>query len=224
MENEMKHKITLESEILARALKDAALYVAKDDLSQAISHVLLLLNPKKKNLSVIACDGCGYYERVIEIIQEKGVKPSLPGKPMHIFISRNDLAAISKSGNIPGILSIETDDGKKVNDSYAVKFVFPDGKISNLSSPSTLEIPDYSFIRKQAEKGKKAKVSLGQMMLPVRELTRAGKVFPVKTGFTVPMYISQWKKGGLLTLLEYQSEFENVDIKVIFAISLPEAA
>lgn len=220
----MKHKVSVESEVLAKALKDASLYIAKDDFSGAISYALLMLNPKKKNISVIACDGHGYYERTIEVIQEKGVKPSLPGKPMHIFISRSDIAAIGKSGNMRGTLSIEIDDEKKVNDNYSVKLVFPDGKTSNIFSPAALEIPDYSFIRKQAEKGKKANVSLGQMLLPVKELTRAGKVFPIKTGFTVPMYISQWKKGGLLTLLEYQSEFENVDIRVIFAISLPDAA
>lgn len=146
----------------------------------------------------------------------------MPGKPMRLLISEKDVSAIAKNNRCKGIITLETDDAK--NGIYQVKLAFPDSGVFNFASPKKVEIPDYGKIRKLAEKGKKETVSIGQLMLPVQELTRAGKVFPVKTGYTIPMYVSKWKNGGLITLLEYQSETESADIKVIFALGLSEAA
>lgn len=218
----MRHKVMIEAEDFLKALKDASLYAAKDNDSMATAYVMLLLNQKQKTIAVIACDGHGYYERLVNIGLEKGIKPSLPGKPMRLFIPRNSIAAILKNSGSRGLVKLTMDDAEKREDAWSVTLTFPDASTIVFNSPASLALPDYEGIRKRAEKGKKSNVNLGQVMMPVKELTRAGKVFPVKTGSTVPMYISQWKKGGCLTLLEYQEE--NVEIRVIFALSIPEAA
>ncbi len=217
----MQHRILIEADSFAKALKDSALYVARDNDFDALAHVLLTLTPKSKSLSVIACDGRGYYERMVGLMPEKGLKPSLPGKPMVIFIPRTELSVITKNAGT-GTITMIVDEASKPRDAHAVKLCFADGASHVFKSPANLDIPDYASIKKQAEKGKSSKVSLGQAMLPIQEMLRAGKVFPVKSGMTIPMYVSEARNGGCLTLLEYQAE--NVDMRVIFMLSLPQAA
>lgn len=216
----MKHKLALNAEEFLKALKDASLYVDKDNIGSATSHVLLGLS--QKTLSVIACDGRGYYQNNIHVCAEKGSRPSLPGKPMRIFIPGKDLNALLKAHKCKGEIKLEVFESQ--NDFHKVELILPDKSKFTFDSPAKLDVPDYARIRKLADKGKKSTVSLGQVMFPANELTRAGKVFPVKTGYTIPMYISQKKEGGLLTLMEYQSEAEGKDIKVIFMLGLSEAA
>lgn len=219
----MKHQVILESASFVKTIKDSSLYLAKDDPGNPASCVLLELSRKQKIMSVIACDGRGYYESSLKLVQARGVRQSLPGKPMRLLIARDSVSVIAKHVKCAGNLVIEVDDSQTQKTSaYAVEIVFPNEASVCLTSPANLKIPDYASLRKKAEKGKQARVSLGQVMLPVKELARAGKVFPAPIGETIPMYISQWQKNGLLTLLEYESESENM--RVIFALGLPEAA
>lgn len=218
----MTHQLSVETEEFVKTLKDASLYVSNEDGIKATSYVMLSLNQKQKTVSVIACDGRGYYERSVRCISERGQKASLPDKPMHLFIPAREIKAIAKTARCRGVMRLEVEEGQ--NSDYQVHLAFPISSSHDFNTPSNLEIPDYGGIRKLGEKGKKSTLNIGQVMLPVNELTRAGKVFPVKIGSTIPMYIVKWKNGGLITLLEYQSEAEHLDIKVIFALGISETA
>ena len=218
----MAHQLSVETDEFVKTLKDASLYASNEDGIKATSYIMLSLNQKKKTISVIGCDGKGYYERAVQLIPEKGQKASLPGKAMSLFIPAREIKAIAKIAKCHGPMRLEA--AEAINNTYQVHLAFPNSSSHNFSSPANLEVPDYAGIRKLAEKGKKSTLNIGQVMLPINELTRAGKVFPVKIGSTIPMYIAKWKTGGLVTLLEYQSEIERVDIKVIFALGISEAA
>lgn len=218
----MVHKLTVDTEEFVKTLKDASLYVSNEDRIKAASYIMLTLNQKLKTVSVIACDGRAYYERAIELIAVKGQKASLPGKPMSLFIPAIEIKDIAKSAKCHGPMLLEVE--KTQNTNYQVHLTYPNSSSHDFSSPATLEIPNYAGIRKMAEKGKKSSLNIGQVMLPIKELGRASKVFPVKIGSTIPMYIAKWKQDGLITLLEYQSDIEHVDIKVIFALGISEAA
>lgn len=218
----MTHQLSVETDEFVKTLKDASLYASNEDGINATSYIMLSMNQKQKAVSVIACDGRGYYERAVLLIPEKGQKASLPGKPMSLFIPAGEIKSIAKTAKCHGPMRLEV--GEVKNNKYQVNLAFPNSSAHEFSAPANLEIPDYAGIRKLAEKGKKSTLNIGHVMLPINELTRAGKVFPVQIGSTIPMYIAKWKTGGLVTLLEYQSEIERVDIKVIFALGISEAA
>lgn len=218
----MAHQLSVETDEFVKTLKDASLYASNEDGINATSYIMLSLNQKQKIVSVIGCDGKAYYERAVQLIPKKGQKASLPGKPMCLFIPKSEIKAIAKIAKCHGPMRLEAVEAK--NNTCHVHIALPNSSTHEFSTPANLEIPDYAGIRKLAEKGKKFTLNIGQVMLPINELTRAGKVFPVKIGSTIPMYIAKWKTGGLITLLEYQSETERVDIKVIFALGISEAA
>ena len=92
----MKHEICANAKVFAEAVRDAAVYAAKD-CGRGLDSVILTVIPKEKMLSVTGCDGLGYYERKIQLaICKKQPKPSLPEKSMRLVISLPDITMLVK--------------------------------------------------------------------------------------------------------------------------------
>ena len=218
----MSYQVRVNALSLGHALRDAALYVGKNEAWTATAHILLSMLPKQKKLAVIGCDGKGYYERRLALVQEKGApKPTFPGKDKGVLLGAQEaglLVKFCKSKEIAS-LTVNEDNGQ----GYRLSVTLPDGSATSVSCPANMEVSAYDQITTNAAKGEKQAMSPANVCIPVRELGRASKVFPVPVGQTIPMSIAKWKDAGCLAQLKYLSDADDADIRVIFVLSLPEA-
>lgn len=215
----MIHTISLDAADLAETIKAATNYTAKDvDNRNPLCHLLLKLADKGKNISVIACDGHGYYERKLKIIKTSH-KNSLPNK--QLCISGTDTSMLAKfiPAKIRGQITLEIDDMPIEKCKLPVKVILPNGASAPFLSDTSIEFPDYDKIKKTAEKNKKKELVLSNINIPVHELIRAGKVFPTKNLGTVQWFTSKSVNSGNMALLE--SVNDQHDIKVIFMFAKP---
>lgn len=222
----MKHSLCIDSMEFVQTIRDASIYSAKNSDTGNLDNVFLTVIPKVKKLSIMACDGLGYYERRLTFVQARGqTKPSLPGKEMRLALTPSDIAMLTRfvPNRISGSITIETDDAKQTNGCYAVTITISNGASTTFFSKADLEIPDLSGIKANAEKGKKKAPVLSALHIPVKEMLRAGKVFPGKGGFA-QLFTSKGAKQGFMALLECKTE--ETDISVIFMVndSLENAA
>lgn len=210
----MKYTICTNATELAHSLKDACNYVLKDTPDNAMSHVLLTVHPKTRKLSITACDGLGYYERRLNLVNKKG---ALTGKDRSIFISLKDAAMLAKliPNRMDGDATFYLEDENVTKDSYAVRLELPDGSSTTFNSKSNLQIPDYAKIRANAEKGRKQAPNLEGIGIPVNEMLRAARVFPAKGAFA-RIFTSKGIRDGIMALLECKDEQR--DISVIFML------
>ena len=217
----MSYQVHVNALSLGHALRDAALYAGKNEAWAATAHILLTMLPKQKKLAVIGCDGNGYYERRLALMQEKGApKPSFPGKDKAVLLGAQEAALLVKFCKGKGIANLTVnEDGQ----GYRLSVALPDGSSTSVSCPANLEVPAYDQITTNAAKGEKQALSPANVCIPVRELGRASKVFPVPVGQTIPMSVARWKDAGCLAQLKYLSDADDADIRVIFVLSLPEA-
>lgn len=217
----MSYQVRVNAESLGHALRDAALYVAKNGSCEATAHILLTLVPRQKKLAIIGCDGNGYYERRLALVQEKSApKASFPGKEKPLLMGTQEaglLVRFCKSRGTAVLTVTEEDHG------YGVSVTLPDGIATSVVCRAEMEVPEYGQITTNAAKGEKQAMSPANVCIPVRELGRASKVFPVPVGQTIPMSVARWKEAGCLAQLKYQSEAEDADIRVIFVLNIPEA-
>ncbi|MDE7241021.1 hypothetical protein [Desulfovibrio sp.] len=217
----MSYQVRVNALSLGHALRDAALYVGKNEAWEATAHILLILPPKQRKLAVIGCDGNGYYERRLALVQEKGApKPSFPGKDKAVLLGAQEAALLVKFCKTKSVATLTVnEDGQ----GYRLSVALPDGSSTSVGCPANLEVPAYDQITTNAAKGEKQGVTPANMCIPVRELGRASKVFPVPVGQTIPMSVAKWKDAGCLAQLKYLSDADDADIRVIFVLSLPEA-
>lgn len=213
---ELGHVLSINAQEFAQSLKDASLYASKDDLcDNAMSQILLLVMPKIGKLAVIGCDGLGYYERRLSLPSGKR-KPSLPGDQNTLCISLKDAALLARF--IPArdnsALTIEAANEK--DGCYSVRVSLQNGASTTFLSKSGLAIPDYDKIKANAEKGRKKSQSFESLFVPVRELLRAGRVFPGKSAFA-RMFATRGISKGVMALLECKNE--TADISVIFMLN-----
>ena len=217
----MSYQVRVNALSLGHALRDAALYVGKNEAWMATAHILLTMLPRQKKLAVIGCDGKGYYERRLALLQEKGTpKPTFPGKDKAVLLGAQEaglLVKFCKSKEIASLTVNEEGQG------YRLSVTLPDGSSTSVSCPDNMEVPAYDQITTNAAKGEKQAMSPANVCIPVRELGRASKVFPVPVGQTIPMSVAKWKDAGCLAQLKYLSDADDADIRVIFVLSLPEA-
>ena len=224
----MLHTLNLNASQFSEAVKDAVIYTGKDRYDDMMNSVILSITSKGKKLSVVACDGNGYYERRLNLLRSKGdPKPTLPGKESRICIASQDAAMLSKfiTPRTMGGVMLELDDAKASDGRYRVRLSLADGASTTFLSRADVNIPDYSPIVASAEKGRKTMPKLGEMYIPVSEMARASKVFPSKYGKTARISTAKGnQQTGCLALLEYQEEDSDVDIRVIFMLSGAESA
>ena len=217
----MRHQICVNAGSFAQTIKDAAIYASKDEPSPGTSLVLLTVLPKVKKLSVIACDGFGYYERRISLEHcKKQPKPTLPGKEMRLGIGLSDVSMLVKfiPSKLLGNIQLELDDEQVVDGNFNIKLSLPNGMATTFFSKAQLEVPDLGSIRGKAEKGKKKAPAVNSLHVPVRELLRAGKVFPQKAS-SAQMFTAAGLNKGVMALLECKNEDD--DISVIFMLQQP---
>lgn len=212
----MKHQICANAKLFAEAIRDASIYASKDSANN-LDLVILTVLPKDKMLSVVGCDGLGYYERKIPLeVCKKQPKPSLPDSQMRLVISLSDVAMLVKliakqTGNLK--LEVEAD---VIDDKYQVKLTLENGTSTAFFSKANPELPDLNAIKNHAIKGKKKGQPLDRLQLPVNELFRAGKVLAGKNAFAS---ISTCKgiAKGIMALLECKAD--DTDISVIFMLN-----
>lgn len=214
----MKHQICANAKVFAEAVKDAAVYAAKD-CGRGLDAVILTVIPKEKILSVVGCDGLGYYERKIQLeICKKQPKPSLPEKSMRLVISLSDVAMLAKFITPKGMgnIRLEVDDEQIVDGKYTVRLVLENGMTTTFFCKVNPELPDLGSIKSHALKGKKKPTLLNSLQLPVNELLRAGKVLSGKYSFAS---ISTCKgiAQGVMALLECKDK--GIDISLIFMLN-----
>lgn len=214
----MKHQICTNSKVFAEAVRDASVYAARDS-GKGLDSVILTVIPKEKMLSVIGCDGLGYYERKIQLeICKKYPKPSLPEKSMRLVISLPDASMLVKFITQKGMANIklEVDDEEITDGKYTVRLVLENGMATTFFCKVNPELPDLGSIKSHALKGKKKPAVLNRLQLPVNELIRAGKVLSRKYSFAS---ISTCKgfTEGVMALLECKDE--SMDISVIFMLN-----
>jgi len=212
----MKHQICVDSTDFVQAIKDASSYASKNNENKGMDHVLLTVLPRLKKLSVVACDGFGYYERRLNLEHCKNQpKPSLPGKEMRLVICLPDVSMLVKfiPSKLQGNIRLELDDERLVAGSYSVNLVLPNGMSTTFFSKAEVDIPDLASIRTRAEKGKKKAPALNNVHVPVRELLRAGKVLP---GKDAQMFTASGLQDGVMALLECKND--DTDISVIFML------
>ena len=218
----MSHQIRVNAFSLGHALRDAALYAGKNEAWAATAHILLTMLPKQKKLAVIGCDGNGYYERRLTLVQEKGApKPTFPGKDKAVLLGAQEAALLVKFCKSKGVATLTVNEEK--GQGYRLAVTLPDGSSTSVACPANMEVPAYDQITTNAAKGEKQSMSPANVCIPVRELGRASKVFPVPVGQTIPMSVARWKDAGCLAQLKYLSDADDADIRVIFVLSLPEA-
>lgn len=218
----MSYQVRVNALSLGHALRDAALYVGKNEAWTATAHILLIVPPKQKKLAVIGCDGNGYYERRLALVQEKGApKPTFPEKDKAVLLRAQEAALLVKFCKGKGIatITVNEEDGQ----GYRLSVALPDGSSTSVACPANMEVPAYDQITTNAAKGEKQAMTPANVCIPVRELGRASKVFPVPVGQTIPMSVAKWKDAGCLAQLKYLSDADDADIRVIFVLSLPEA-
>lgn len=214
----MKHQICVDSTEFVQAIKDASSYAGRDN-GKGMDHVLLTVLPRLKKLSVVACDGFGYYERRLNLEHcKKQPKPSLPGKEMRLVICLSDVSMLVKfiPSKLHGNIRLELDDEQIAAGSYSVNLVLPNGMSTTFFSKAEADIPDLASIRTRAEKGKKKAPALNNVHIPVHELLRAGRVFPGKGTFA-QMFTASGLQDGIMALLECKNY--DTDISVIFMLS-----
>ena len=217
----MKHKIRVDVHAFAQSIKDAAIYASKEDHGNGTNLVLLSVLPKVKKLSIIACDGFGYYESRLNLeCCKKQPKPTLPGKEMRLGIALADVSMLVKfiPARLTGNIQLEVDDEQIVNDNFSVVLSLPTGLSTTFFSKAQLEVPDLGAVRTKAEKGKKKAPAVNSLHILVRELLRAGKVFPGKDAFA-QMFTSDNHHNGVMALLECKNAV--TDISVIFMLQQP---
>ena len=219
----MSYTVSIPGSQLAESLKDASCYTSRDMYDDATASVVLHVTAKTKKLSVIACDGHGYYERRIPIsVQQKVSKSTVLGKFPQLCISTPDASLLAKfiSPRILGSVTLEVDDSPK-DAKYTVKVTLPDGGSTTIFSRADVGLPDYRAIVEKAEKAKKTLPRLNDVYIPTHEMFRAGKVFPKKNGNAVRMYTSNTQPKGIMALLEYLTPEDDCDIRVIFMLAEP---
>lgn len=220
----MRHQICVATTEFVQAIKDASNYAVKNDLTTAMSHVILTVMPKAKKLSVIACDGLGYYERRLNLEHcKKQPKPSLPGKEMRICIALSDVSMLVKfiPSRLQGNIQLEVDDEQIVNDNFTVSLSLPNGMSTTFFSKTQLELPDLAAIRTKAERGRKKAPAVNSLHIPAHELLRAGKVFPGKGSFA-RIFTAEDVNKNIMALLECKND--DTDISVIFMLNQENAA
>ena len=222
----MLHRITLNTADFSQTIKDATVYACKKEPHEAMGHMVLTIVPRQKKLAVIACDGQGYYERRIPLVISKGSpKPSLPGKDSRILISCHDAAMLVKfmSAVTSGSVTLEADDSKITESKYTVRLILNEGASTTFFSRNDLNLPDYNAITIQADKGKKACLTLSNILIPVREMLRVSKVFPATAHKFARLFTAKSLSSGIMALLEYHED--DKDIRVIFMLNedLPAA-
>ena len=219
----MLHAITVSATMFAQTVRDAANYASKDQFSDpGLSCIVLTAQAKTKTLTVSACDGKGYYERKLPLVWAKGdPKPSLPSKESRICIAAQDAAKIAKliPNRSTGNVTLEVNDAISPKENhYQLTLVLPDGGTSTLLTPNDVTLPDYNRIVNRALKGKKEASPMQNLFLPIQELTRLAKVMPKKEG-GISFYMAKEKVGGIV-LLEYQQPEEDLDLRIIFMLSI----
>ena len=168
--------------------------------------------PRQKKLAVIGCDGKGYYERRLALLQEKETpKPTFPGKDKAVLLGAQEaglLVKFCKSKEIAS-LTVNEENGQ----GYRLSVTLPDGSSTSVACPANMEVPAYDQITTNTAKGEKQAMSPANVCIPVRELGRASKVFPVPVGQTIPMSVAMWKDAGCLAQLKYLSDADDADIR-----------
>lgn len=215
----MIHQICVESSDFVQSLRDASIYAGKNESGNGTNLVILTVLPKLKKLSVTACDGLGYYERRLNLEHcRKQPRPTLPGREMRLGIAQPDVSMLIKfiPARLQGKIRLEVDDEQIANDSFTVRLFLPNGISTSFFSKVQIEIPDLSSIRAQAEKGKKKNLILNSLHIPVREMLRAGRVFPGKGAFA-QIFTTTGLNRGIMALLECKTDAS--DISVIFMLS-----
>ena len=212
----MHHKLTCNAALLAQTLKDATVYTSKDVYSEATCHVLLTV--KGKSLTVIACDGLGYYERRIPLVIDKGEKPSLPGKEQRLCLTCQEALALHRRipTRLMGNATLELDDPKPKDRQTLATLTLPDGASTTFFAKTDVILPDYTNIIKLAEKGKKIGTVLSNVCIPVHEMIRAGKVLPTRDGKMAHLHTAKGVKG-YMALLELKED--DTDVRIIFMLS-----
>jgi|GEM_PF-6013447 len=223
----MTHTLTVNAAGFAEALKDAALYVGKEQWRDALNSVMLSIVSRSSRLAVVGCDGKGYYERRITLLRGRGIpKPSLPGARGTVCIAVRDVAKLTKLINslTEGQVTLEIDaQGKE--ETHKAKLTSADGSSATFTVSAYSDIPDFSPIIARAEEGLAQPPKLTNVYIPVAEMLRAGKVFPSKDGRTARICASKRKgSNGCLALLEYRDKEDDLDIRVIFMLTEPESA
>ena len=221
----MLHRITLNTADFSQTIKDATVYACKKEPHEAMGHMVLTIVPRQKKLAVIACDGQGYYERRIPLVISKGSpKPSLPGKESRILISCHDAVILVKfmSAGGSGSVTLEVDDSQTTANRYTVRLILNEGASTTFFSRNDLNLPDYNAITTQADKGKKACPTLSNILIPVREMLRASKVFPATAHKFARLFTAKGLSSGIMALLEYQEA--DKDIRVIFMLNEDQSA
>lgn len=202
-------------QIFVQSLKDAANYVNKDNPADVLGHVIFMVKPKQKKLSIIACDGHGYYERKVSINSK--------GKEENFCISQQDINQMIKfvPAKQSGLIAFEYSVNKS-SGQLSAKLSLENGASTTFFVRTDFNLPDFKSICQRAEKGKKNLSSITSFLLPVHEMIRAGKAFTGITKKMAEFYISKGKDGGSMVLLEAQSPDDQINIKVIFMSAINE--
>ena len=140
----MHHKLTCNAALLAQTLKDATVYTSKDVYSEATCHVLLTV--KGKSLTIIACDGLGYYERRIPLVIDKGEKPSLPGKEQRLCLTCQEALALHRRipTRLMGNATLELEEPKSTDRQTLATLTLPDGASTTFFAKTDVTLPDYN--------------------------------------------------------------------------------
>lgn len=211
----MKHIVVTDSKALSESLKSAQNYIKKDaNTSDPLCLVTLSYLPKAKKLSVIACDGHGYFERRLSVPSSRQSRPSMPGKNQSVCIPLSDVQTLVKfiPARATGSISLEFDDDNSVG-----RAVLATGSTIVFSFQKDVELPDYASILAKAEKGKKKPPRLTDIHVPIHEMLRAAKALPNKDFATARMYTPE----ETMALLE--CEDDETDIRIIFMFAKPVA-
>lgn len=195
--------LTIEAGSFAESLKSAQNYTSKDDPDSALSCILLSYLPRQKKLAVIACDGHGYFER--RLPAKNSIKS---GRDLSVCLAASDAQALLKL--IPSRPVMEM--SLEIEDS-TLKANLPNGATAAFNLKSNVNLPDYASIRAKADKARKSAPRLGDTLIPVHELLRAGKALPIKSGSAARIYTDD----GNFAVLEWQED--KIEIRIIFTFA-----
>ena len=121
-----------------------------------------------------------------------------------------------------GSVTLEVDDSQTTANRYTVRLILNEGASTTFFSRNDLNLPDYNAITIQADKGKKACLTLSNILIPVREMLRASKVFPATAHKFARLFTAKGLSSGIMALLEYQEA--DKDIRVIFMLNEDQSA
>lgn len=214
----MKHAISVNANNFVMALKDAALYIGKDNSYPRVDYVLVKHLPEEGKMAVIGCDLKGYYEAKLPLTRLEGEpEPSLPQG--HLCIDGADAARIVKlmPKGAFGWITLTVDDEDVVEGRYRVTVTFADGTATVVLALADIEVPNYGIFLDRVAEGRKGRPDLFQQTIPMKEMLRAGKVFSKKGCDGLVMWTAE-NNGVRFALLEPHVISVDMAIRVIFVL------